>query len=90
MKEYERLAGKPATVWWYEQPVYLYTTQKRLVRLVAAGEEIRSYEKTVHFTEAAAKSAPWFIFVLLVLYISIEVGFERMIRRREHEQQING
>lgn len=88
--EYEKLAGQPATVWWFEQPIYLFSTQNRLVRLVVAREEKMSYVKAVHLTEEAAKSAPWFIGVLLVLFVSIVVGFERMIRRQQREQQRNG
>ena len=87
MAEYEKLSGKPATVWWYEQPVYLFSTQKRLVRMVVAGEEKMSYEKTVRFTAIGAKWAVRVIFVVLVLFISIVIGFERMIRRQEHEQR---
>lgn len=86
MAEYEKLAGKPATVWWYEQPVYLFSTQKRLVRLVVDGEEKMSYERVVHLTGNAAGAAPWYIFVMLFLFISIVVGFERMIRGQKNEQ----
>lgn len=84
--EYENLAGKSATVWWFDQPIYLFSTQKRLVRLVVAGEEKESYAKTVDVTRRIAKSAPWFIWGALVLFISIVVGFEFIIRRQQHEQ----
>lgn len=81
MSEYERLAGQPATVWWYEQQVNLFDTQKRVVRLVIASKEKVSYEKTVNLTNKSSRNAVWIMFVMLVVFILIVVGFERMIRR---------
>ena len=82
---YEELAGKPVTVWWFEQPVYLFVSQKRLVRLVVAGEERMSYEKTLMLTRHASDNALWFAGVLLILFVLIVIGFERRIRRQGHE-----
>lgn len=84
--DYEKLAGKQATLWWYEQPIYLFTTQKRVVRLIVNEEEKISYEKTALWTEKSASRAPWYIFIVLVIVVSIVVGFELKIRRERHEQ----
>lgn len=87
MSEYEKLVGKPSTVWWYEQPIYLFMTQKKLVQLIVADEEKISRNNTVRITILAARDAPWFIFVVLVMFSSLVFGFERKIRRQEDEQQ---
>ncbi|MBC2731585.1 hypothetical protein [Thiobacillus sp.] len=84
--EYKSLSGKLATAWWFEQPIYLLSTQKRLVRLVVDRKEILSYGKTVDVTKKSAKSAPWFIGIWFALFVSIVIGFERLIRRQQHEQ----
>jgi hypothetical protein len=85
LSEYEKLSGKPATVWWFEQPVYLFSTQKRLVRLDVSGEEKVSYEKTLKLTKSSAEDALWFIGAMFIAFISIVVWFERMIGREKHE-----
>lgn len=88
--EYERLQGKVATVWWFEQPIYPFIKQKRLVRLLADDKERKTYEMTLRDTESAKKIAPWFMVVAAILFLSIGVGFERAIRRQDHEQQRRG
>lgn len=84
--EYPKLAGKPATIWWFEQPVYLFVTHKHLVRLVVAGEEKISYEKSLAWSRSSSKSAPWFIFIMLGLFTLIIVWFEFRIREQKNEQ----
>lgn len=84
--EYEKLVDQPTTAFWFEQPVYLFSTQKRLVKLIVSGEEKRSYEKTVTVTRRSKASAPWWIFILLILFTAIVVGFELKIWRQKNEQ----
>lgn len=33
LSDHEDWEGRLATVWWYEQPIYLFTTQRRLVQV---------------------------------------------------------
>jgi len=80
--EYEELSGSPVTVWWFEQPVYPFVTQNKLVQLVVDGEEKLSYEKTLVLTLHASDIAPWFAGVLLILFVLIVILFERRIRRQ--------
>lgn len=81
MSEYDRLSGQPATVWWYEQSGYLFSTQKRLVKLLVADKEIISYERTVALTQSSSKSAPWFMFGALVIISLFWIAQEQLIRR---------
>lgn len=85
IKNCKMLADKKATAWWYEQPDYLFSKQNRLARLVVEDEVKVPYEKTIELTEKAALSSAWFILFLLGLFVSIVIGFERMIRRHRHE-----
>lgn len=86
VSEYTRLAGKPTTIWWFEQPVYLFVTHKRAVRLVVDGDEKVSYEKTLVVAKKNAKFAIWMAFIELGLFISIVVWFELRIREQKNEQ----
>lgn len=79
--EYDRLVGKPAQVWWYEQSVYLFMTQKRVGRLVVDGEEKVSYEHTVEVTKRTARSTPWLAIIILCIYAFVIVALERNLRK---------
>lgn len=81
----QKLSGKQTTVWWFEQPVYLFSTQKRLVRLAVDGKEEISRERTMELAKKGSLLSTWLIFVMLGLFLLIVVGFERMIRRHGHE-----
>ncbi|WP_162084905.1 hypothetical protein [Sulfuriferula nivalis] len=78
--EYPKLAGRPAVAWWYEQPVYFFVMHKHLVRVVVTGEEKISYEKTLAWSRSTSKSAPWFILIMLGVFILIIVWFEVRIK----------
>lgn len=86
VSEYTKLAGKPTTIWWFEQPVYLFVTKKRVVRLVVDGEEQISYEKTLGVAKKNSKFVFWMAFITLVIFISIVVLFENRIREQKNEQ----
>jgi hypothetical protein len=44
-ENYAALEGKEATAWWFEQPVYFASVQRRVMRLVVDGKELIRYEK---------------------------------------------
>ncbi len=79
--EYDRLSGKTAQVWWYEQPTYLFTTQNRVVKLVVDGKEKRSYNDTVEITKSVANSAPWLNLIFLSVYILFIIALEQHLRK---------
>jgi hypothetical protein len=69
----ELLVGRSAEVWWFEQKVYPFFTQRRLVSLVVDGEEIISVANTSELQRTAASTnilgavavflfVAWFIF----------------------------
>jgi len=69
----ELLVGRSAEVWWFEQKVYPFFTQRRLVSLVVDGEEIISVVNTSELQRSAASTnilgavavflfVAWFIF----------------------------
>jgi hypothetical protein len=79
--EYDRLSGKVAEVWWYDQPIHLFTKQNKVVKLVVDGKEKQNYDNTVQITKRVAKSAPWLIFILLVFYTLIVAALEQNLRK---------
>lgn len=74
----ESLVGKEATVWWFEQPVHLWATRKRLIRLVVAGEEKVSYEISMARTKIGRESV--FVGLIIGLVGFLGIAFvERMV-----------
>lgn len=85
----ERVAGREATIWWFEQTVYPYTTQRRLVKLVAADEDLVTSDRTEKRAYKARQRAPWVALGLLVFFGLVAFFFERNARRIERGSTIN-
>ncbi|MFZ5659598.1 MAG: hypothetical protein ACOY5C_07065 [Pseudomonadota bacterium] len=86
VQELKRLTGKPAAVWWFEQPVYPFATQHRLARLIVDGREKVSLEVTIKRVRRANEDAPWLAAGLLVFFVATAIYFERLARRIERGQ----
>lgn len=82
----ERLAGKPAVVWWFEQPIYPFSTQHRLARLEVDGQEKVSLGTTVKRMQRANKNAPWYAAGLLVFFAGVAMYSESVARKLERGQ----
>jgi hypothetical protein len=81
--------GKAATVWWFDQEIYPFIHQQRLVRLVVNDHELVSRAETIASAENSISVAPWFSLVFLVFMILfayyVEFHFLRSIENHEHE-----
>ena len=73
MGDAKALIGKPAEIWWFNQKIYPFVTQKRLVRLMVNGQEIIGVARTLERQRVGASylsiSAIFiFIFVLFGIF----------------------
>jgi len=84
--EADALKGKTATAWWFDQEIYPFITQARLVRLVVDGNELVSFAQTVDDAERSAKRSPWEAFWLLVFFVFIAylIVFKSLRESRGH------
>jgi hypothetical protein len=80
------LNGKMGSVTWFEQPIYPFVTQRRLLRLVVEEKEEISYKDVVARHTRNKDQAPYWaggLFCLLILIIVItEFYFLRRIEQR--------
>ncbi|HMW19066.1 MAG TPA: hypothetical protein PKN34_07900 [Azospira sp.] len=82
----DSLIGKAVTVWWFEQSVYPFVRNKRVLRLVVAGEEKRTYEKTLRLTGKNKQRIPWFVSISMGCFLILALWYAKVIRRRLDEQ----
>jgi len=74
-----QLTGKSATVWSFEQEIYPFDKQDRLMKLVVDGKELVSVSNSVQKIEGHARSTPWWnagylIFVVfMVCYVEFKI-----------------
>jgi hypothetical protein len=83
------LNGKMATVWWFDQEIYPFIHQRRLVRLIVDGKLLVSRAKTVASAETSAGQAPWVVIGALILFVFFTwyFGFRHLRKIEQHEQQ---
>jgi hypothetical protein len=67
--------GKTATVWWFDQEIYPFVHQRRLVRLAMNDEELVSRAKTIADAEASIRSNIWcavgfFVFMITLTHFA--------------------
>jgi len=86
-EELKPLKGKPAEVLWFEQKVNIGSTQKQLARLVVAGEEKVSLDKTIRRFEIARQIAIWMPILFVVLAVVIVCAFDKNLRKKEADEQ---
>jgi hypothetical protein len=82
------LAGKPVSVWWFDQTVYPFSNQQRLVRLVMDGKEVIGVDDTIRSTERQRNNAPWYAAGILVFFLAIALYFESIARKVTREANI--
>lgn len=79
--EAKKLVGKRATIWWFEQTIFPFSTQRRLVRLVVDGQEKISLARTLQATRSASGNARWEAVGLFVFFVAVAVYSGRTARR---------
>ena len=77
----ELMVGRSAEVWWFEQKIYPFFTQRRLVRLVVDGEEIIGAAKTLELQRSAANTSLLFAVVLFIFNAWVIFYYESKVRR---------
>ncbi|MCL2141240.1 MAG: hypothetical protein FWH42_06270 [Dehalococcoidia bacterium] len=76
------MVGKPVQIWWYEQKLYFWYSQRRLVRLVVDGHEERSYEKSVSRDKEETSFRFYSSIVALAFIVALCVLLERIGKRQ--------
>jgi len=71
LSDHEELEGRFATVWWFEEPIYFFTTQKRLVQLDIGDTNLISQQDTVNTVTRRAERAPWWAAGALLLFCTL-------------------
>lgn len=85
LSEHEGLEGSHATIWWYEQPIYLFAVQERLVRLDVSGRTVISREDTQEDVSRNAKKAPWWLLIYIVFCLVAGAWLISLEKRKAHE-----
>jgi hypothetical protein len=73
IKNIDDFVGKSATIQWFEQPIYLFFTQRRIIKIIVDGKEIVSRESVVRRNDDAKKTLFYFAIVALVFAILVPV-----------------
>jgi len=82
-KHAEKINGKRAKIYWYEQPIFSsLIVRRRMVIINIEGEEMLSYEDTREDILSSAKWAPFDAGLLLMIILY----FEQRARGLENEQ----
>lgn len=84
LSDYEGLEGANATVWWYEQPIYLFSEQKRLVRLDVSGRTIISRSDTQKDIRRHAQRAPWWVVAYILFCLMSGAWLISLEKRKTH------
>jgi hypothetical protein len=81
--------GKVAIGWWFDQEIYPFIHQRRLVRLVVDNKEEVSRAKTIADAETSFNLGLWIAIGLLIFTVFMAYYFEFHILRRieKHEQE---
>jgi hypothetical protein len=89
IKQVEFFYGKAATVWWFDQEIYPFIHQRRLVRIIVNDRELVSREETIADAEASIRHLPWFAVAFLVFAVFLTCYVEFCVLRRieKHEQE---
>ncbi|MFC0702238.1 hypothetical protein [Marinobacter persicus] len=87
LHEKEGLEGRSVTVWWYEQPVYLFLEQNRLVRLDVSGETIVSRNDTIEDVRRNASKAPFWVGLYIFVFLLLSAYFVVMEMRKTHGKE---
>jgi hypothetical protein len=85
IKNIDDFAGKPATIRWFEQPIYLSFTQRRIIQIIVDEKEIVSREALVKRNNYAKKTIPYYAIGLLILFALIPVYLESQVCRKIEE-----
>jgi hypothetical protein len=81
--------GKHTIVQWFEQPIYLFFTQRRIVRIIVEGKEILARETVVKWNEREKKWLPYYTIGLLIFAALIPVFLESQVCRKIEEHEKN-
>ncbi|PPK49869.1 hypothetical protein BY454_1471 [Marinobacter persicus] len=87
LHEKEGLEGRGVTVWWYEQPVYLFLKQNRLVRLDVSGKTIVSRNDTIEDVGRNASKAPFWVGLYFFVFLLFSFYFVAMEMRKTHGKE---
>ncbi|MDR3221259.1 MAG: hypothetical protein LBU46_04515, partial [Candidatus Accumulibacter sp.] len=74
--------GKVAIVWWFDQEIYPFIHQRRLVRLVVDNKEEVSRAKTIADAETSISLGSWIAIGLLIFIVFLAYYFEFHVLRR--------
>lgn len=84
-----RVSGKSATIWWFEQPIYFFHTQRRIARLEVSGEEWVGYENTRDGIARSASAAPQWMLVWISVFVLIAAFMEWTTRRLPNSKRVD-
>ncbi len=84
LSDHEGLEGAYVKVWWYEQPIYLFSDQNRLVRLDVSGRTIVSRSDTQEDIQRHAQSAPWWLVAYILFCLVSGAWIISLEKRKTH------
>jgi len=81
------MVGKTTQIWWYEQNLYFWYSQRSLVRLVVDGREEYNYKMAVSDNERAKNYDFYSSIVLLAICVALCVLLERIDKHQTQTKE---
>lgn len=77
--------GRYGRFWWFEQSIYPFVTQQRLLRIEIEGQEILSYQEIQEDLTHDRAAAIWGVIGYFCFLALPALGFYLQLRRVDHE-----
>lgn len=71
------LVGKEVSLSWFEQPIYIFITQKRILSISSNGREVLPFSAVIEKMNQRRKMDPYFAAGLFAFFVWTAVFFER-------------
>lgn len=83
--EMNSLDGKNTEIFWFTRNTYIFTPQKRVIRIVVEGQEKYGFERALRGVNYAKKGAFWMVLVLAAISIIVVRTYDKKIEEKRYE-----